>query len=102
MDRREAFDLTVIKFLSPEWSPAFPDNDRFEVDGEYLTIRQVCERVKEDKEELPDWIVRDLMWGMHGDRRLHELLGRSPTYTTGSRCLSELLEDRVRTFKAKP
>lgn len=101
MDRRMAFDLAVIKFLSPEWSPALPDNDRFEVDGKHLTIRKVCELVKDDKEELPDWIVRDLIWGMHGDRRLHELLDRSPTYATAAQCLSELLEDRVRTFKAK-
>jgi hypothetical protein len=101
MDRREAFRAAVIKFQSPEWSPAFPDNDTFEVDGEYRTIRKVCELVKLDHEELPDLIVGELMQAMRGDRRLHQLLDRSPTYVTGSQCLSELLEDRVRTFKAK-
>ena len=101
MNRREAFCAAVIKFRSPEWSPAFPDNERFEVDDEHQTIRQVCALVKEDKEELPDVIFYELVEAMHGDRRLHELLDRSPTYAAGSQCLSELLEDRVRTLKAK-
>jgi hypothetical protein len=102
MDRREAFCAAVIKFQSPEWSPAFPDNDRFEVDGKkYRTIREVCGLVMDDAGELPDPIVSELIRAMHSDRRLHELLDRSPTYATGSQCLSELLEGRVRTFLAK-
>jgi hypothetical protein len=101
MDRREAFCEAVIKFRAPEWSPAFPDNDTFEVRGEYRTIREVCGLVMDDAGELPELIVAELIQAMHGDRRLHELLDRSPTYATGSQCLSELLEDRVRTFEAK-
>jgi hypothetical protein len=97
MDRREAFCAAVIKFLSPEWSPASPDNDTFEVDGKYQTIRQICELVKDDSEELPDRIVGEFMQAMD-DRRLRELLR---TYATGSQYLSELLEDRVRTYLAK-
>jgi hypothetical protein len=101
MDRREAFCEAVIKFRSPEWSPAFPDNDTFEVDRKYRTIREVCGLVMDDAGELPELIVAELIQAMRGDRRLHELLDRSPTYATGSQCLSELLEDRVRTFEAK-
>jgi hypothetical protein len=102
VDRREAFCAAVIKFQLPEWSPAFPDNDTFEVDGEYRTIRRICELVRDDTAELPDETVGHLMQAMLGDRRLLKLLGPSRTYATGSQCLSELLEYRVRTFQAKP
>ena len=81
--------------MSPEW--AFPDNDTFEVDN-YRTIREVCELVKDDDEVLPDPTVGDLMWAMHGDLRLIEKLGQSRTFATGSRCLLDLLNDRVATF----
>jgi hypothetical protein len=71
------------------------------VDGEYWTIRQVCELVKDDDGVLPDEIVDELMDAMHGDRRLLDLLGRSRTYATGSQCLLELLDSRVKTFRKK-
>ena len=99
MDPREAFDTAVIKFQSPEWSPADPDRDTFEFGGRYLTIRQVCEVVKDDKGQLPDWIVGQLMRSAHGDRELLQLLGQSRTYATGSQCLLKLLEDRERKFQ---
>jgi len=79
MDRREGFHAAVIKLRSPEWSPAFPDMNTLNVDGEYWTIRQVCNLVKDDDGVLPDEIV--------DERRLLELLGRSRTYATGSQCL---------------
>jgi hypothetical protein len=101
MERREAFCAAVIKFRSPEWSPAFPDTDTFEVDGQHRTIRQVCELVKGDSAELPDLIVGILMGAMHGDRRLLELLGRSRTYATGSECLLAMLDHRVTTFRTR-
>ena len=44
------------------------------VDGEYWTIRQVCELVKDDDGVLPDEIVDELKDAMHGVRRLLELL----------------------------
>jgi len=46
MDEREAFWAAVYKFRSPEWSAALPDQPTFEVKGKRLTIRQVCELVK--------------------------------------------------------
>ena len=38
---------------------------------------------------------------MHGVRGLLELLGRSRTYVTGSQCLLELLDNRIKTFRTK-
>src|SRR5215472_16969747 len=35
MDEREAFWAAVYKFRSPEWSPALPDQPRFEVRGKH-------------------------------------------------------------------
>jgi hypothetical protein len=72
-----------------------------EVDGKYRTIREVCWLLKRDTGELPDIIVGELMKAMRGDRRLLQQLGRTRTYATGSQCLLELLEERVRTFKGK-
>jgi hypothetical protein len=50
---------------------------------------------------LLDEIVGELMDAMHGDRRLLGLLGRSRTYATGSQCLLELLDNRIKTFQKK-
>jgi hypothetical protein len=43
VDEREAFWAAIYKFRSP----AFPDEPTFEVKGKHLTIRQVCEFVKD-------------------------------------------------------
>ena len=101
MDRREGFHAAVIKLRSPEWSPAFPDMNTLGVDGEYWTIREVCELVKDDDGVLPDEFVGELMDATHGDRGLLELLGRSRTYSTGSQCLLKLLDNRIKTFQTK-
>ena len=72
MDRREGFHAAVIKLRSPEWSPAFPNMNTLNVDGEYWTIRQVCELVKDDDGVLPDeivWSVEDIWCGFRRDRR---------------------------------
>jgi len=98
---KRAFHDAVIKFISPEWSPACPDRDTFGVKGEHLTISQVCERVKDITDELPDWVVGKLMEAMHSDQKMLELLGRTRTYAVGSQCLQKLLEARVADFKAK-
>jgi hypothetical protein len=87
-NRREAFCAAVMKFQSPEWSPAFPDTDTFEVDGRYRTIRE-------------DFTVGMLMGAMRGDRRLLELLGPSRTYATASQCLLALLDNRVTAFRTR-
>jgi hypothetical protein len=96
MDEREAFWAAVYKFRSPEWNSAFPDQPTFEVKGQYLTIRQVCELVKDiAHDELPYLVAAELVKAMHGDHRLIQLFVPSRTYATGSQCLLELLEDRI-------
>ena len=95
MDEREAFWAAVYKFRSLEWSPALPDQPTFEVKGKNLTIRQVCELVKDIKDELPYLVAGELAKAMHGDHRLIRLFAPSRTYAAGSQCLSELLEDRI-------
>jgi hypothetical protein len=101
MDRREGFHAAVNKFRSPEWSPAFPNMNTLNIDGEFQTIRQVRQLVKDEDGVLPDEIVGELMGAMHGDRRLLELLGRSRTYATGSQCLLELVDNRIKTSQRK-
>jgi hypothetical protein len=95
MDEREAFWAVVYKFRSPEWSPAFPDQPTFEVKAKYFTIRQVCELVKDIKDELPYLVAGELVKALRGDPRLIQLFAPSRTYATGSQCLLELLDDRI-------
>jgi hypothetical protein len=95
MDEREAFWAAVYKFRSPEWSPALPDQPTFEVKGKRLTIRQVCELVKDIPDELPYIVAGEIVKAMHGDHRLIQLFALSRTYATGSQCLLELLEDHI-------
>jgi hypothetical protein len=95
MDEREAFWAAVYKFRSPEWSPALPDQPTFQVKGKHLTIRQVCELVKDIPDELPYIVAGEMVKAMHGDHRLIQLFAPSRTYATGSKCLLELLEDHI-------
>lgn len=96
MDEREAFWAAVYKFRSPEWNSALPDQPAFEVEGQYLTIRQVCELVKDiSHDELPYLVAAELVKAMQGDPKLIQLFAPSRTYGTGSQCLLELLEDRI-------
>jgi hypothetical protein len=95
MDEREAFWAAIYKLTSSEWSPTFADQPTFDVKGKYLTIRQVCELVKDITEELPYLVAGEVMKTVHDDHRLAQLFAPSPTYATGSQCLIQLLEDRV-------
>jgi hypothetical protein len=95
MDEREAFWAAVYKFRSPEWSPALPDQPTFEVKGKHLTIRQVCELVKDIADELPYLVAGEMVKAMHGDHRLIQLFAPSRTYAAGSQCLLELLDEHI-------
>jgi hypothetical protein len=95
MDRREAFRAAVIAIESPEWTPAHPDRPTFEVNGDYLTIAQVCDFVKDIPDELPDEVLGRLLKAMHSDPALAQLVGQFRTYTMGAQCLSRLLAARV-------
>jgi len=100
-DEREAFWAAVYKFRSPEWSPAFSDQPTFGVKGKHLTIRQVCELVKDIADELPYLVAGELVKAMQGNPRLIQLFAPSRTYAIGSQCLLELLEDRIARQRAK-
>jgi len=95
MDEREAFWAAVYKFRSPKWSSAFSNQPAFEVKGKYLTIRQVCELVKDISDELPYLVAGELVKAMRGDHALIQLFAPCRTYAIGSQCLLELLKDRV-------
>jgi hypothetical protein len=94
-DEREAFWAAVYKFRSPKWSSAFSNQPTFEVKGKYLTIRQVCELVKDISDELPYLVAGELVKAMRGDRTLIQLFAPRRTYAIGSRCLLALLKGRV-------
>ena len=96
LDEREAFWAAVYRFRSPEWNPALRDQPAFEVKGKRLTIRQVCELVKNIPDELPYIVAGEMVKAMRGDHRLIQLFALSRTYATGSRCLLELLKNRQR------
>ena len=85
----------VYKFRSPKWSSAFSNQPAFEVKGKYLTIRQVCELVKDISDELPYLVAGELVKAMRGDHALIQLFAPCRTYAIGSQCLLELLKDRV-------
>jgi hypothetical protein len=93
VDEREAFWAAVYKFRSP----VLPNAPKFEVKGKHLTIRQVCELVKDITDELPYLVAGELVKAMHGDHRLIQLFAPHRTYATGSQCLLELLDERNRT-----
>ena len=61
MDEREAFWAAVYKFRSPQWSLALADQPTFDVKGKHLTIRQVCELVKDITEELPYLVAGEVV-----------------------------------------
>jgi hypothetical protein len=92
---RTAFWAVVYKFRSPEWSPAFSDQPTFGVKGKHLTIRQVCELVKDVTDELPYLVAGELVKALRGDHRLIQLFAPSRTYAIGSQCLLELLEEHI-------
>jgi hypothetical protein len=95
MDEREAFWAVVYKFMSPDWSRAFSDQPTFGVKGKHLTIRQVCELVKDITDELPYLVAGELVKALRGDHRLIQLFAPSRTYAIGSQCLLELLEEHI-------
>ena len=102
MDEREAFWAAVYKFTSPQWSLALADQPTFDVKGKHLTIRQVCELVKDiSHDELPYLVAAELVKAMQGDTKLIQLFAPSRTYAIGSQCLLELLEDRIARQRAK-
>ena len=96
MNEREAFGWAVRSLRLYDWNPAVPDKPRFQVDGDSLSFREICERAKKLDEPLPEVIKYDL----------YPLLGRAPalqaklrlneTYSVAATCLLESLTGRER------
>jgi hypothetical protein len=91
MNEREAFRWAVRSLRLYDWNPAAPDTPRFQVNGDSLNFREICERAKELDEPLPEVVKYDL----------YPLLGRTPalqaklrlneTYSVAATCLLELI-----------
>ncbi len=91
MNERQAFGWAVRSLRLFDWNPAAPDGPRFQVTGDSLSFREICERTKMLDEPLPEVIKYDL----------YPLLGRTPdlqaklraneTYSVAAICLLEFL-----------
>jgi hypothetical protein len=96
MKERDAFGWAVRSLRVYDWNPADPDQPRFQVNGDSLNFREICERAKNLDEPLPEVVKYDL----------YPLLGRAPhlqgklrlkeTYSIAATCLLELLAERER------
>jgi len=96
MNERDAFGWAVRSLRLYDWNPAVPDKPRFQVNGDSLTFRELCERAKKLDEPLPEVIKYDL----------YPLLGRAPdlqaklrlneTYSVAATCLLEFMTGRER------
>lgn len=52
MSARRSIGVRVI--LMRDWDPISPDQPSFETGGQRLTVRQVCDRIRELFDRLPD------------------------------------------------
>ena len=68
MNERKAFDWAVRSLRLYDWNPAVADRPRFQVNGDSLTIWELCERVKRVDEPLSEVIKYDI----------YPILGRAP------------------------
>ena len=88
MNERQAFGWAVRSLRLYDWKS---DQPRFQVNGDSLTLQELCERAKKLDEPLPEVIKYDL----------YPLLGRAPdlqaklrlneTYSVAATCLLEFL-----------
>jgi hypothetical protein len=95
MNERKAFDWAVRSLRLYDWSPAVPNQPRFQVNGDSLTIRELCERVKKLDEPLSEVIKYDLypILGLTPD--LQAKLRLSETYSVAATCLLEFLTSGI-------
>jgi hypothetical protein len=96
MNERKAFDWAVRSLRLYDWSPAVPDQPRFQVNGDSLTIRELCERVKKLDEPLHEVIKYDLYPILGRAPDLQAKLRLSETYSVAATCLLEYLTGHKR------
>jgi hypothetical protein len=98
MNERKAFDWAVRSLRLYDWNPA-PDRPRFQVNGDSLTIRELCERVKKVDEPLSEVIKYDLYPILGQAPDLQAKLRLSETYSVAATCLLEFLTERERNLR---
>jgi len=94
MNEREAFRWAVRSLRLYDWNPNVPDAPRFQVNGDSLTFREICERAKELDEPLPEVVKYDLYPLLRPDLRAK--LRLNETYSVAATCLLEFLTGRER------
>jgi hypothetical protein len=99
MNERKAFDWAVRSLRLYDWNPAAPDRPRFQVNGDSLTIQELCERVKKVDEPLTEVIKYDLYPILGRAPDLQAKLRSSETYSVAATCLLEFLTERARNLR---
>ncbi len=94
MNERQAFDWAVRSLRLYDRGTTVLDQGSFQVEGDSLTYRELCERVEKLDEPLSEVIKYDL----------YPILGRAPdlqaklrlneTYSVAATCLFEFLTER--------
>jgi hypothetical protein len=96
MNERDAFVWAVRSLRVYDWNPADPDKPRFQVNGDSLSFREVCERAKKLDEPLPEVVKYDLYPLLARTPHLQAKLRLNETYSVAATCLLELLAGRER------
>ena len=96
MKERDAFGWAVRSLRVYDWNPADPDKPRFQVNGDSLNFREICERAKNLDEPLPEVVKYDLYPLLGRTPHLQAKLRLNETYSIAATCLLELLAERER------
>jgi hypothetical protein len=96
MNERDAFGWAVRSLRLYDWNPADPDKPRFQVHGDSLSFRELCERAKTFDEPLPDVIKYDLYPILGQASDLQAKLRLNETYSVAATCMLEFMTGRQR------
>jgi hypothetical protein len=96
MNERDAFVWAVHSLRVYDWNPADPDKPRFQVNGDSLSFREICERAKKLDEPLPEVVKYDLYPLLARTPHFQAKLRLNETYSVAATCLLELLAGRQR------
>ena len=96
MNERQAFGWAVRSLRLYDWDPAVPDGPRFQVNGDSVSFREICERAKNLVEPLPEVVKYDLYPLLGRTPHLQAKLRLNETYSGAAICLLELLAARER------
>ena len=96
MNERDAFGWAVRSLRVYDWNPTDPDKPRFQVNGDSLNFREICERAKNLDEPLPEVVKYDLYPLLSRTPQLQAKLRLNEIYSVAAICLLELLAGRER------